>query len=129
MAEDTCTTCRAEVKPVITERGQLRNLDPTPTEAGNHMMITTDAGYVRARVLTGGTEQPAGDVDRYRVHRCPPPPPPGPACGCCGLPMHRELATALRWDTHPACDPEMQDQIALELQQARARQFRAGRRR
>ena len=123
MAGDVCSLCGAEVRRVITLGAIIRDLEPEPRPAGNHIIVTNDQGEIRAKVLTG-PELPA-EQDAYVIHKCPPKPvaATGPACAACGLPMHAELAASQGWRTHPSCvDPE--DAKREALQQIRRR--RAG---
>jgi hypothetical protein len=103
MADDVCSGCRAPVRAVITEGGILRELNPNPCDDGNHTIITTPRGHIRAHVVTG-TELPQGPT--YKIHVCPPRPMPGGPCAVCGLPMDRQLAELEKWTTHPCCDPD-----------------------
>jgi hypothetical protein len=105
MADDVCSGpsgCGAKVRRVITEGGTIRELHPVPIPGGNHTLITTPAGLVRAHVVTG-TEY--NEAPAYRIHQCPPPPDPGPPCVVCRFPMDRQLAARERWTSHPSCDP------------------------
>jgi hypothetical protein len=123
LAGDVCSGCGAEVRRLITPGGIVRDLDPTPHPNGNHVIITNEAGEVRAKVVSG--DQMPVEGDAYRRHECPPKPvvATGPACAACELPMHAELAASQGWATHPSCvDPE--DARREALQQIRGR--RAG---
>jgi hypothetical protein len=105
MADDVCSGpsgCGAKVRRVITEGGTIRELHPVPIPGGNHTLITTPAGLVRAHVVTAHeyNEQPA-----YRIHKCPPLPDPGPKCVICDQPMDKEVTAVEKTTTHPSCDP------------------------
>jgi hypothetical protein len=105
MADDVCTGpagCGAVIRRVITEGGTIRELHPIPIPGGNHTLITTAAGLVRAHVVTG-TE--LNEAPAYRIHQCPPKPPPGPPCAVCTFPMDKELTELEDTETHPSCDP------------------------
>lgn len=126
MAEDRCSACRAPVRPVITEQGRHRDLDPGPVDGGN-VIIVEVAGNIRARVLTGSSGGPDG-AETFRMHQCPPPPPPGPACDSCRLPMMpREFAIRTKQERHAACEPDHLEQLQVEARQEAARRARARR--
>jgi hypothetical protein len=101
MAGDVCSKCGAAVMLVITAGSLIRKLDPEPRPGGNHIITQID-GKMRATVLTGA-EMPA-QQEAFKVHVCEQVDRPGPPCTVCRRPMHRELATTLRWTTHPGCD-------------------------
>jgi|GEM_PF-6303367 len=123
MPEDVCTSCRAPVRPVITENHRHRDLDPDPTPNGNVVMVEID-GQRRARVLTGSSGGAEG-AETYRIHQCPPAPTPGPACDNCRWPMMpREFVIRTGQQRHAACEPEFLDQLRDEQLQAAARRRR-----
>jgi hypothetical protein len=126
MGADRCSACRAPVRTAITEAGKIRDLQPDPHPDGNHILITTPRGHIRARVLTGA-DMPAPDGTGYLMHRCPPPPTPGPACAGCGLPMDRDLS-AIEPDHHfhPCCEPDYRREAGRQAA-ARARAPREAR--
>jgi hypothetical protein len=99
----TCSACGAPVRTVVTVGGRVRQLNPAPDPAGNHIIITTTSGTVRSKTLTG-PELPAL-VEAFTAHECPEPRPKGPACAVCGTEMDREIAVLERWTMHPCCDP------------------------
>lgn len=108
---------------MITVKGKIRDLDPTPTEHGNHVMITTPAGHIRALIITGSSEEPDGH--RYRAHRCPPPLPDGPPCDTCRRPMNpRQFSLRTNQLRHAGCEPEFTDQIETERRTQAARDAR-----
>lgn len=116
--QDVCSACHAPVRRVITEGAKIRDLEPTPREDGNHIVVVRGDGTVRTRVLTG-TEMPA-QQEAFKAHQCPPKEPPGPACAACLLPMNAELTRLERWSFHPCCDPNPARQWAREQSRRRS---------
>jgi len=103
MVGDVCSGCGAPVRRIITEGGTIRELNTTPTDDGNHTIITTPRGHIRAHVVAGH-ELPEGPT--YKIHVCPPPPPPGPPCAVCTFLMDKETSERENTTMHPCCEPD-----------------------
>lgn len=115
-AQGVCTDCDQPVIRLFTVGGKLRDLDPTPVDDGNHLIVTLGDGRIRARTLSAFELPHPGPA--HRVHQCPARERATIGCAnpACRYPLDRALAEAERWSYHPTCEPEFLEQLRSAYQ-------------
>lgn len=119
---DTCATCHAPIRWVLTEAGRRMPIDFDPSPDGN-VVARNVAGSIRAHILTGN-ELPAQETAYVPHHRtCPDAEQhkrrkraATPKCRACGYRLDEWLVKRGKHH-HVNCEPPDVREVAAEHQE------------